>query len=101
MALFSDPQLTQLMEQYFDHDCNPQFLFQGSHEAIIEELKGWVVRRKEVYKEQMELRDQAQTQTKEGMSSPGKTREPAYMSASLKRYSRTTVGMNCTRSRRW
>ncbi len=87
------------MEKHFDHDRDPKFLYQGSHEAIIEELKGWVVRRKEVYKEQMELRDQAQTSTKEGMSSPGKTREPAYMSACLKRHSRTTVGMNCAISR--
>ncbi len=100
MALFSDPQLTQVMEQYFDHDCNPQFLYQGSHEAIIEELKGWVVRRKEVYKEQMELRDQAQTSTKEVMSSKGKVKTPAYMSACLKRHSRITVGMNCAISRR-
>ena len=39
MALSSDLQFNQLMDRYFDTDRDPQFLYRGSQESIIEELK--------------------------------------------------------------
>lgn len=76
MALYSDPQFDQLMFQYFENGCNPQSLYQGSQEDIIEVLKAWVIRRKAVYKDQMELRDQSQKSAKLVLSSPNEARNP-------------------------
>lgn len=46
MVLSSDPLFNQLMDRHFDSDRDPQFLYRGSQEHIIEELKAWVCRRK-------------------------------------------------------
>lgn len=93
MAPFSDPNMNQLMERYFDSDCYPQFLYQCSQETVVKELKTWIVRRKEVYKEQMELRDQSQKSSKEIMSGQIQASDyPALMTASLNANKRVTVG---------
>lgn len=92
MAPFSDPIMDQLMDRYFDSDCQPQFLYQGSQENIVKELKAWLVRRKAVYKEQMELRDQSQKSGKEIMSGQvQKSEYPAFLTASLNASKRATV----------
>ena len=93
MTVFSDPQVTQAMAKYFDHDLDPQYLYQGSHETIIEELKAWVIRRKEVYEEQMKLRDQSQKALKLYLESPLKAMEPGNVSITYSRYTRITVGI--------
>lgn len=97
MAPYSDPQMEQLMDLYFDNDGDPQYLYRGSQESITEELKAWVVRSKEVYKEQIELRHGLQKSTMEGLSSPGKMREPGAISAALSRHARVKVGKICTK----
>ena len=92
MAPFSDPQMNQLMDRYFDSDCHPQFLYQGSLENIIKELQAWIVRRKEVYKEQMELRDESQKASKAILS--GQVQASArsvFMRESMSRVDRVTV----------
>ena len=91
MALYSNPQFDQLVNEYFNHDRDPQFLYQGSQESIIEELKAWIIRRKQVYKEQLELRDQAQESTKLGLTSPRIARDPEYVSQVLTRHARIHV----------
>lgn len=47
MVLSSDPLFNQPMDRYSDSDRDPQFLYRGSQERIIEKLKAWVCRRKE------------------------------------------------------
>lgn len=91
MALFSDPQFDQLMDQYFDDDCDPQFLYRGSQEDIIEVLKAWVIRRKMVFKEQMELGDQAQKSSKLTLSSPSEAQNPKNLSDAISRAARIRV----------
>ena len=91
MALYCNPQLDHLVDEYFKHDRDPQFLYQGSEESIIEELKVWIVRRKLVYKEQLELRDQAQESTKLGLISPRIARDPEYVNQVVNRHARIKV----------
>ena len=91
MALYSNPHFNRAVDEYFDHDRDPQFLYRGSLESIIEELKAWIVRRKQVYKEQLELRHQAQESTKLGLASPRIARDPEYVSQVVKRHARTQV----------
>ena len=91
MALYSDPEFDRLVGQYFENDRNPQFLYQGSLENIIEELEEWIIRRKQVYKEQLELRDQAQQSTKLGLDSPRIARDPQYVNQVVSRHARSKV----------
>ena len=91
MALYSNPQFDRQVDEYFSHDRDPQFLYQGSQETIIEELKAWIIRRKQVYKEQLELRDQAQESTKLGLTNPRIARDPEYVSQVLSRHARSKV----------
>ena len=91
MPLYWNPQFDQLVDEYFAHGRNPRYLYQGSQEKIIEELKAWIIRRKQVYKEQLELRDQAQESTKLGLTSPRIARDPEYVSQVLARHARSKV----------
>lgn len=91
MALYPNPQFDQLVNEYFIRGRDPQLLYQGSQESIIQELKAWIVRRKQVYKEQLELRDQAQESTKLGLTSPDIARDPEYVSQVLSRHARRVV----------
>ena len=91
MALYSDPQFNRAVDEYFNHDHDIEYIYQGSTESIIEELKAWVIRRKQVYKEQLELRHQAQESTKLGLASPHIARDPEYVSQVVKRHARTLV----------
>ena len=91
MPLYWNPQFDQLVDEYFGHGRDPRYLYQGSQETIIEELKAWIIRRKQVYKEQLELRDQAQESTKLGLTSPRIARDPEYVSQVLNRHARSKV----------
>lgn len=101
MAPFSDPHLDELVDQYFSHDCHPKFLYQGSQESIIEELKAWVGRRKEVHKAQMELRHEAQKASEEVYSSPSKYQDPEFIRVVQNRIARAEVCNICKISRAW
>ena len=100
MAPDSQSKFDQQVDQYFEKDHNPQFLYQGSHEDIIEKLKAWIVRRKVAYKEQMELRERSQKASKEIFDFPEKVMEPGYMNVILARYDRVTVRSIFSTSRR-
>ena len=65
MSPFSDPKMERRKDQYFKRNRDPQFLYQGPQEAIVKELKAWVVRRKEVAREQIALKDKLQDSTRE------------------------------------
>ena len=91
MALYSNPEFDRLVDEYFENDRDPHFLYQGSQENITEMLKAWIVRRKQVYKEQLELRDQAQESTKLGLTTPRIARDPEYVSQVLSRHARIHV----------
>ena len=92
MAPFSDPQMNQLMDRYSVSNCQPQFLYQGSQESIVKELQAWIVRRKEVYKEQMELRDESQKASKAILSGQVQTSaRSVLMRESMSRVDRVTV----------
>ena len=100
MAFSSDPQFDQHMRKYLDSDRDPQFLYQGSHENIIKELKAWVVRRKEANKEVMGLRDQSQKKFKGVLESPDTIRGPECLNLILSTQARIGVGKMQTTSRR-
>lgn len=81
------------MDRYFDSDCDPQFLYQGNQETIVKELKAWIIRRKEVYKEQMKLRDESQKSSKELLSGQVQaSAKAAIVRAAVSRADRVTVG---------
>lgn len=94
MAPFLDPAMDQRKDQYFKQDRDPQLLYQGTQETIVKELKAWVVRRKEVIKEQMELRNKSQKSTKELISSAVKAADPGQMRIFLERNARAKVDQN-------
>lgn len=83
--------MDQRKDQYFKQDRDPQLLYQGTQETIVKELKAWVVRRKEVIKEQMELRNKSQKSTKELISSAVKAADPGQMRIFLERNARAKV----------
>ncbi|CAD6572997.1 MAG: hypothetical protein ASARMPRED_005821 [Alectoria sarmentosa] len=83
--------MDHLMDQYLEHERDPKFLYQGSQESIIKELHAWIVRRKEVYREQMEVRDLSQKATKATMNDPVIVQEPGYFSTILGRKNRATT----------
>lgn len=91
MALYSDPEIDELVDNYFSNGRDPRLLYQGSNENITEKLKAWIPRRKQVYKEQLELRDQAQESTKLGLTNPRIARDPEYVSKVVSRHARIKV----------
>ena len=101
MAPFTDPHMEQLKEQYYASECDPKFFYQGSQESIIEELKAWVVRRKEVYKAQMKSRHESQKSTRENFNSPAKALDPESIRVAKVRYSRAMVCAIYKGSRAW
>ena len=91
MAFYSDSQFDQQVNEYFNNGHDPRLLYHGSKEDIIEKLKAWIVCRKQVYKEQLELRDQAQESTKLGLTSPRIARDPEYVRQVVSRHARIKV----------
>ena len=100
MASILDPQFDQLIKQYLESDCDPEFLYPGSYENIIKELKAWVVHRKEANKELMEVRNQSQQRFKRVMEFPDTILEPGCLEAILSTFARIGVGKMQTTSRR-
>ena len=97
MALYSDPEFDERMNKYFDHK-DPQLLYQGSNEDIIEILKAWVVRRKAVFKEQFELRNQCHKSSRRLLNREARTQEPGYLLEVLDRNARVKVRKICSAS---
>ena len=83
MAPFLNPELTEMMEKFLARKCETSSSYEGSQKTIIEELKAWVIHRKEDYKEQMALGDECQK------SSPN---DPNSLVAALERESYIEVG---------
>lgn len=79
------------MTQYYIHNRQPNFLYPGSLETIVTELKAWVVQRKGVYKEHLELRDQAQKLTQQMFNGEIKAEPPTSLNIALSRQARITV----------
>ena len=85
MVLFSDPQFVQLMEQYINSYRHPQFLYQGSQDNIVEALKAWVIRRKDLIRVRMELRGRVLQSMIVGMNGPNRAPDPVYLNHNVRR----------------
>ena len=92
MAPFLDTQLEALFILYHDRERDPQLLYGGSQDNIVEELKTWLVRRKEVFMEQRELKDQSQLRIEKMLSSEVKAPDPGHLDSILERRMRGMVG---------
>ena len=62
---------------WYAHERDQRFLFQGSQETIVKELKAWVVRRKEFVKQYYGLMFESQAALKTHLSAPNNTPEDA------------------------
>lgn len=92
MAPFSDRQLEQLFIQYNDRERDRVFIYHGSQDVIIKELKAWVLRRKEVFAEQKRLLNISERRIEGMLSSEVKTPEPEHLDLVLRRRARRLVG---------
>lgn len=79
------------MLNYFRLKCQPKDLFPGSNEIIIEKLKFWVARRKDIYKGQMDCKYQSLKSLLELYKSPDISLEPDYIGEILSRKVRAKV----------
>ena len=72
MAPFTDSRMNQMMTRYYGSKCNPKYLYDGTIGNIEKEMRAWVVRRQEVSREQMELREKIFESTIEVRIAPTK-----------------------------
>ena len=84
MVLFSDPQFIQLMEKYVDSYRDPLFLYQGSQDNIVEALKAWVIRRKQLIKVRMVLRERVLRSMIVDMNIPNKEPDPVFLNHNVR-----------------
>lgn len=80
---------------YFRFKCNPRYLDPRSDAIILEILKLWVTRRKEVYKEQMNCKYQSLKSLQELFNSPNLSLEPGYIDEISYRKAHAWVSKQC------